>query len=87
MDIDRTEGNRVPNHAIKFCLDNLEKADGFNSGFDWNTEIVPHLTLEEIIGALVLAESIIKEQNDNIRLSNGEDIIKNPSSGIYEEYG
>lgn len=44
---------------VKFCLDQLEKAKGFARKIDWSTEIVPRLTIEEVIGALVSAEQEI----------------------------
>jgi len=43
---------------VKFCLDQLEK-HGFSPIIDWNTEIAPHLSVEEIVGALVSAEQTI----------------------------
>ena len=42
-------------HRVTYCLDRLE-ACGFNDGLEWETEIVPALTLEELVGALVAAE-------------------------------
>jgi len=41
---------------ITFCLNQLEKVSDFRKGIDWNTEVVPCLTIEELIGALVSAE-------------------------------
>lgn len=57
MDIDRRElqGNTAK-ERITFCLNQLEKASDFRKGIDWNTEVVPRLTIEELIGALVSAE-------------------------------
>lgn len=57
MDIDRYDlrNKREGLHRIKFCLDQLEKAEGFLKGIDWSTKIVSHLTIEEIVGALVSA--------------------------------
>ena len=52
---------------VKFCLDQLEKANGFGDGLRWTTEIIPivresgmilepGLLLEDLIGALVSVE-------------------------------
>jgi hypothetical protein len=61
MDIDRerSQGDTA-SERIAFCLNQLEKAKSFNKGISWNTEIVPRLTIEEVIGALVSAEQELK---------------------------
>jgi hypothetical protein len=41
---------------VRYCLDHLEKAQNFKSGFSMETQVVSALTLEEILGALVSAE-------------------------------
>lgn len=41
---------------ITHCLDALEDADGFSGDLDWKSEIVPSVTLEELIGAAVVGE-------------------------------
>ncbi|PIN72881.1 hypothetical protein COV21_00800 [Candidatus Woesearchaeota archaeon CG10_big_fil_rev_8_21_14_0_10_45_5] len=58
MEIDRNEPQPTASaqQRIKFCLDQLEKAKNFRKGIDWSTEVVKHLTIEEMIGALVSAE-------------------------------
>mgnify|MGYP001025653710 CR=1 FL=1 len=56
---------------IKFCLDTIE-GNSFANGIDWTTEItegcLSGVTIEELIGALVAAEQVLKrlteEPND-----------------------
>lgn len=47
---------------VKFCLDQLEKAERFSKKIDWYTEIVHHLTVEEMVGALVSAEQELYDE-------------------------
>jgi hypothetical protein len=64
MEIRRDDRSLSTNNALKwitFCLTQLEKAQKFSGKLDWGTEIVKACTLEEIIGALVIAEIYIKE--------------------------
>ena len=65
MDIDReiNQGDTAE-ERVSFCLEQLEKAEDFIEGMDWNTEVVNRLTLEEIIGALVSAERFINDHKD-----------------------
>lgn len=58
MDIDRKEqqGSGTGRSRVKFCLDQLEKAEKFSKGIGYDTSITERLTLEEMIGALVSAE-------------------------------
>ena len=46
---------------LNFCLNHLEKSEYFKKGIHWNTSITERLTLEEMIGALVNAEQILKK--------------------------
>lgn len=67
MNIDRDEyqgGIDVAIERVSFCLDQLEKAESFKAKIDWNTEIVPRLTIEEIIGALVSAEQQLELEEE-----------------------
>jgi hypothetical protein len=41
--------------AVGYCLNQIE-SNGFANGVSFSTEIAPHLTVEEVIGALVRAE-------------------------------
>jgi len=50
--------------AINYCLDTLEKAKKFNDKLDFSTNIVPNLTLEELIGALVFTEEQLKHRGE-----------------------
>lgn len=45
---------------VGFCLDQLERG-GFADGVRWETEIAPNLTLEELVGALVVTEKTLIE--------------------------
>lgn len=66
MNIDRKVdqgGWVVAENRVKFVLDQLEK-NGFKKEFGWKTEIARHLTLEEIIGALVSSEQTLNELYD-----------------------
>lgn len=64
MKIDREIHQGELDDAIKrvdFCLNQVEKAESFNEEIEWDTEIVTRLTVEEIIGALVIAEQKLKD--------------------------
>lgn len=39
----------------------LREAPGFSGELDWDTEIVPYLTLEELIGAVLHGEARLRE--------------------------
>ena len=41
---------------LTHCVRQLRAADGLSEGLDWDTEIVPHLTLEELIGSVLHGE-------------------------------
>lgn len=59
MNIDRERDQGGLDEAvkrIKFCLDQFEKAEGFRRGINWQSEVVPGCSVEEILGALVAAE-------------------------------
>lgn len=66
MEINRKVPQSRPDAAtrVAFCLDQLESADEFKGGLDWTTAVVPRLTLEELIGALVAAEQELEELED-----------------------
>jgi hypothetical protein len=53
-------GKEIAKQRISFCLDQLEKY-GFKNGVEFNTNIAYHLTVEEIVGALVAAEQALEE--------------------------
>ncbi len=53
---DPQSGVELTPGRIKECLDLLEKAEEFNEGINWDTEIVPGLPLERLIQALISAE-------------------------------
>ena len=55
MDIARNIAVPDALEKVQFCLKQLEKGE-FVKGIDWQSDIVPHCTIEEIIGALVAAE-------------------------------
>lgn len=68
--IDRNEyqgGIETAIHRIKFCLDSIEDSPHFAKGIDWGTYIMEgnrlsgQPTIEELIGALVAAEQVLKE--------------------------
>ncbi len=64
MIIDRVRDQGGFDEAMKritFCLDQLEKADGFKNKLDWQSDIVHHCTIEEILCALVSAEQELKK--------------------------
>lgn len=61
MDIDRNKQQLEAKMKVKFCLDQLEKAKEFSPRIYWGTYIVHRLTVEEIIGALVAAEQVLKQ--------------------------
>jgi hypothetical protein len=73
LNIDRLVKQGVYDEAkkrVSFCLDQLEKADEFKNGLDWDSDIVTRCTLEEMIGALVTAEDALmsfscKKENEN----------------------
>lgn len=55
---------------LHFCIDQLVKAKDFNEGISWGTEIVHHLTVEEIIGAIYSADEYISDidcENEKLR--------------------
>ena len=63
MKIHRTDPQNGKDAAItrvKECLDLLEKSEDFNEGVHWDIELVPHLSVEKIIRALVSAEQEMK---------------------------
>ena len=49
---------------LKFVLDQLEKGE-FRRGIGWQSYIVPHCTVEELIGALVAAEQALQDSGDD----------------------
>jgi len=50
---------------LNFCLNLLEE-QGFAKNIDWNTKITERLTLEEVIGALVTADQVLKEHKEEV---------------------
>ena len=57
-------------HRLRHCLNQLEV--GFKKNIDWDMLIAPLLTLEEIIGALVISEQainhVITKKGDTIEI-------------------
>ena len=45
---------------VAFCLDQIEKR-GFKKGIHWGSELAHHLTVEEVVGALVAAEQSLND--------------------------
>jgi len=41
---------------IRYVLDQLQRADGFDNGIDWGTTVAGGVTIEELIGAVQGAE-------------------------------
>jgi hypothetical protein len=73
MDIDREveQGNiEDATERVTYCLDQLEKADDFINRIYWDTEVVPNLTIEEMIGALISAEQEITKLEEKIEESD-----------------
>ena len=67
MDIDRHEpqgGIDVARERLEFVLDRLEQGE-FRRGIGWGSCIVPHCTVEELIGALVAAEQALQGLGDD----------------------
>jgi hypothetical protein len=66
MNIDRRQHGHAyyARSRVTYCLDQLEKAEGFCKGLAWETRVVPFLVLEEIIGALVAAEQHLRGHED-----------------------
>ena len=63
MNIDRNvnQGDTAK-ERVKFCLNQLEKSDiSVSKFFQDNQHILPHLSMEEMVGALVSAEQFIDE--------------------------
>jgi len=46
---------------IDYCLTQLQDG-GFTNEVDWDTEVAPACTLEELVGALVAAENELSEE-------------------------
>ncbi len=69
IDRQKDQGGRFEAiRRIKFCLDQLEK-NGFKGKNNWSTEICKHLTLEEVVGALVSSEQAINDPASFITLT------------------
>lgn len=63
MRIDREKdqgGFDVAQTRVSFCLDHMEDASEFKNGLHWDTEVTHHLTIDELIMALVSAEQELK---------------------------
>jgi hypothetical protein len=56
MEIARDKPLDGAREKVRFCLDQLEKAEVLNGDINMSFHIVPRLRIEEIIGALVAAE-------------------------------
>jgi hypothetical protein len=67
MNIDRRQSDHAyyARSRVKYCLDQLEQAEGFCKGLAWETRVVPFLVLDEVIGALVAAEQHLRGYEDN----------------------
>ena len=48
---------------VAFCLDQIEK-QGFKKGIHWGSELAHHLTVEEVVGALVATEQSLKDRDE-----------------------
>ena len=59
LNIERKRGryrNGLPADAkLAFCIQQLENADAFADDLRWDDEIVPGLTIEELVGTLLHA--------------------------------
>ena len=75
MNIDRHVGDHSSEVRdwVTFCLDKLEAARDFRRGLSWGTEIVPGLTLEELIGAVVAAEQHLDAADAIAEIFDDED--------------
>lgn len=62
-------------HRISYCLDRLQAAADFCGGVDWKTRVVPSLTLEELIGALVAAELDLEDYREDVEHYSGSDLL------------
>lgn len=70
MEINRDEnqgGLETAIDRVSFCLNQLEKAEDFNGEIGWHTDIVSMLTIEEMVGALVIAEQQLKDLEEKLR--------------------
>ena len=71
VNIDRNRdqgGLEVARQRIIFCLEAIEKSTSFANGLDWTTHLMTDFdggsgqpTIEELIGALVAVEQVLKE--------------------------
>lgn len=48
---------------LDFCVKQLRKGK-FRSDIEWSTELVPRLTVEEIVGAIIHARDGLRRRND-----------------------
>ena len=75
MHIDREKSQGNLKEAIKrvsFCLDKIEGAENFDGRIDLDTDIVPGLTVEEIVGALISAEQELGKLEKLEKLENSK---------------
>jgi hypothetical protein len=49
---------------LEYCLRKVREADELESGLDWNAEVVPGLTVEELLGGLAEAEEVLEYCRD-----------------------
>ena len=45
---------------LQFCMDRLRDADYLAEGIDWDTEIVPGCTVEELVEAVAKGEAVLR---------------------------
>lgn len=54
--LDGVGGGPTDQHkAVEYCADTLANADSFSAPIGWQTNIVPNLTVEELIGGFLAA--------------------------------
>lgn len=49
---------------LEYALDQLAEAEELNEGFDWKTELWPHVTVEELLGALIEADWLLESYRE-----------------------
>jgi len=52
-------GALVAQDRVRFCLDQIEKY-GFSDAVEWDSNVNERLSLEEVIGALVASEQVLR---------------------------
>lgn len=49
---------------LEYALDQLAEAEELNEGFDWKTKLWPHVTIEELLGALIEADWLLESYRE-----------------------